>query len=106
MKKRYFRYKIIQTLPIGDVTFYIGYKKNDRYKYATFFKRDNNTDFAWIRFFNDLYSAQKDIVDRAYREIPNLDFNLEMKEETIYGDKAKIIEGQGYGKTASFRIRK
>lgn len=106
MKKRYFRYKIIQTLPIGNVTFYIGYKKNGRYKYATFFKRDNNTDFAWIRFFNDLYSAQKDIVDRAFREIPNLDFNLEMKEETIYGIKTETFKEQGYGKTVPFRIQK
>lgn len=30
MKKKYFGYKIIQTLPVGNEVFYIGYKKNDR----------------------------------------------------------------------------
>ncbi len=81
MKKKYFGYKIIQTLPIGNITFYIGYKKNDRHKYATYFRRNGYTDFAWIRFFDDLFSAQKDIIDRAYREIPLLEFSIEHKGE-------------------------
>ena len=50
MKKKYFGYKIIQTLPIGNITFYIGYKKNDRQPYATYFRRNSSKEFAWVRF--------------------------------------------------------
>jgi hypothetical protein len=87
MKKKYFGYKIIQTLPIGNITFYIGYKKNDRHPYATYFRRNSSKEFAWVRFFNDLFSAQKDIVDRAYREIPLLEFSIERKEVFANGIK-------------------
>ena len=74
-------------MPVGNVTFFIGYNRNDLKPYVTFFKRNGDKDYSWLRSFDDLFSAQKDVIDRAYREIPNLDFNLVMKEKTIYGDK-------------------
>lgn len=103
MKKKYFGYKIIQTLPVGNEVFYIGYKKNDRLEYATYFKRNGSMNFAWVRFFNDLYSAQKDIVERAHRNIPIIDFSIEKEAENNVNE-TKTDQEQGYGKTARCRL--
>lgn len=82
--KRFFGYKVIQRLRIGNVTFYIGFNRNEKKPYATFFRRDREKNYSWIRFFNDKFSAQKDIIDRAYREIPMLEY-LMKKEEHANG---------------------
>lgn len=87
MKRKFYGYKIIQQFKIHNITFYIGFSKREKKPYATFFSRDGEKDFMWIRFFNDLYAAQKDIVERSHRELPSIEFDIEMREETIYGDK-------------------
>jgi len=57
--KRFFGYKVIQKLSIGNVTFFIGYNKYGKSKYATFFRRKGEKNYSWIRFFDDRFSAQK-----------------------------------------------
>ena len=80
--KRFFGYKVIQKLSIGNVTFFIGYNKYGKSKYATFFRRDGESNYSLIRFFDDRFSAQKDIVDRAYREIPMLEYLMNKEDKS------------------------
>lgn len=79
--RRFFGYKVIQKLSIGNVTFFIGYNKYSKSKYATYFRRNGEKNYSWIRFFDDRFSAQKDIVDRAYREIPMLEYLMNKEDE-------------------------
>ena len=72
-RRRFFGYKIIQSFKILDFNFYIGYSKHEKKQYATFFKRDDQKDFGWIRFFSILFDAQKDIADRVYRSLDQLE---------------------------------
>lgn len=80
--KRFFGYKVIQKLSIGKVNFFIGYNKYGKSKYATYFRRNGEKNYSWIRFFDDCFSAQKDIVDRAYREIPMLEYLMNKEEKS------------------------
>ena len=80
--KRFFGYKVIQKLSIGNITFFIGYNKYGKSKYATCFRRNEEKNYSWIRFFDDRFSAQKDIVDRAYREIPMLEYLMNKEEKS------------------------
>ena len=80
--KRFFGYKVIQKLSIGNVNFFIGYNKYGKSKYATYFRRNGEKNYSWIRFFDDCFSAQKDIVDRAYREIPMLEYLIDKEEKS------------------------
>lgn len=81
MKKKFFTYKVIRTITIGDVHFHIGISKTDKHRYATFFHRDGDKEYAWIRFFDYLFDAEKDVVDRAYREIGTLELNMQRRNE-------------------------
>ena len=80
--KRFFGYMVIQKLSIGNITFFIGYNKYGKSKYATYFCRNGEKNYSWIRFFDDRFSAQKDVVDRAYREIPMLEYLMNKEDKS------------------------
>lgn len=80
--KRFFGYKVIQKLSISNVSFFIGYNKHGKRKYATYFRRNEEKNYSWIRFFDDCFSAQKDIVDRAYREIPMFEYLMNKEDKS------------------------
>ena len=65
MMRNIFGYKIIQRLPIRDVTFFIGRNKRAKSPYITFFMREGNENTARLKFHDTLYEAQKEIVINA-----------------------------------------
>ena len=81
MMRNIFGYKIIQRLPIRDVTFFIGRNKRAKSPYITFFMREGNENTARLKFHDTLYEAQKEIVINAYCEIPMIEHYMAKEAE-------------------------
>lgn len=82
-----FGYRIIQRLPIRDVTFFIGRNKRAKSPYISFFMREGNDNTARLKFHDTLYEAQKEIVINAYCEIPMIEHYM-AKEAERYANQS------------------
>ena len=76
-----FGYRIIQRLPIRDVTFFIGRNKRAKSPYISFFMHEGNDNTARLKFHDTLYEAQKEIVINAYCEIPMIEHYMAKEAE-------------------------
>lgn len=73
-------YVITDSVHIGNAEFVVG--KNET-QYGTMYvtwRCANGTDYYWGHYFNDLFSAQKDLVARAQEEIQYLELKNEAPE--------------------------
>lgn len=75
-------YTIVDSLHIGGAEFVLGESKGTYgTKYVTWQCKDGNNYF-WGHYFNDKFSAQKNLVERAQREIDFKEPNRPPKQRT------------------------
>lgn len=74
-------YVITDSVHVGNAEFVIG-KNETRYgtMYVTW-RCANGTDYYWGHYFNDLFSAQKDLVARAQEEVQCLELKQQPSEQ-------------------------
>ena len=72
-------YAITDSFHLGKEEFVLGVHLKAANQYVTWRCR-NQTDYYWGHYFNDLFSAQKDLVARAQEEIQYLELKNEAPE--------------------------
>ena len=65
-------YIITDSLHVGDREFVLGVHKTARSQFVTW-RCANQTEFYWGHYFDDLFSAQKDLVSRVQAELQCLE---------------------------------
>ena len=77
-------YIITDSAHIGDCEFVLGVSSENPQIFVTWESANspNGQYYFSGNYFNDLYSAQKDLIRRCQREIERIDFNMNMVERS------------------------
>lgn len=66
-------YEIIQELAVGKTVYIIGHKEKAVQPYVTWLYDSETESCSWGHCFQDLLSAQKDLIKRAAKEIDRIE---------------------------------